>query len=210
MEWKPYVYRLQRRCMWNFKFLKSSRWNGILTKILTRFPWEPYVCKINKYTNRRKIIAQYRLRQRFPGNRYHGFCGFRLPSAIDAFFQLWNQVTWSFENLIQDSYSAPVTKNSERFQPFKLDFSTFVGFLKKRTFTFRGWNGILEFESRRNKSSTYFSFRTGKYFASQEAAFLLSRIKNHSWSASKCKKWIQKDHFHKRTRTTGEQLATRK
>ena len=47
-----------------------------------------------------------------------------------------------------------------------------------RTFTFRGWNGILEFESRRNKSSTYFSFRTGKYFASQEAPFLLSRIKN--------------------------------
>ena len=70
-----------------------------------------------------------------------------------------------------------MTKNSERFQPFKLDFSTFVGFLKKRTFTFRGWNGILEFESRRNKSSTYFSFRTGKYFASQEAPFLLSRIK---------------------------------
>ena len=77
-------------------------------------------------------------------------------------------------------------------------YSTFVGFILT-FFAFRGWNGILEFESRRNKSSTYFSFRTGKYFASQEAPFLLSWIKTihdqHS-NALKFKSSIQRDHFY--------------
>ena len=113
-----------------------------------------------------QIIAAYRFRQGFPGTITSIPC---ISSKCNPF-----RVTWSLENPILDSYSAPMTKNSERFQPFKLDV---CWILEIELLRFRGWNGILEFESRRNKSSTYFSFRTGKYFASQEAPFLLSRIK---------------------------------
>lgn len=121
-----------------------------------------------------QIIAAYRFRQGFPGTITSIPC---ISSKCNPFRVTWSKsmITWSFENLILDSYSAPMTKNSERFQPFKLDVCWIPEIELLR---FRGWNGILEFESRRNKSSTYFSFRTGKYFASQEAPFLLSRIKN--------------------------------
>ena len=40
--------------------------------------------------------------------------------------------------------------------------------------------------------------------------FYYLELKTHSWSASKCKKWISKDNFQEPTWTNGKRYATRK
>ena len=179
-------------------FWISKNWYS--TEILTRFSSffsSVLFFKIYKYTNLRNTIRindslQYSVEQIPWGSvfaRQFNFCiviWIYMHVHVIIILEIFVLLLWQ--------------RIQKPFKPFNLSnstYSTFVGFILT-FFRFRGWNGILEFESRRNKSSTYFSFRTGKYFASQEAPFLLSWIKTihdqHS-NALKFKSSIQPDHF---------------
>ena len=124
-----------------------------------------------------QIIAAYRFRQGFPGTITSIPC---ISSKCNPF-----RVTWSFENLILDSYSAPMTKNSERFQPFKLDVCWILEIeLLRFGAEMEFWNLNLEGTNRVHISPS----EPENISRPKKHHFYYLELKTHSWSASKCKK----------------------
>ena len=112
---------------------------------------------------------------------HHEFRGFRSISST------WSKsmVTWYLENPILDSYSAPMTKNSERFQPFKLDVCWILEIeLLRFGAEMEFWNLNLEGTNRVHISPS----EPENISRPKKHHFYYLELKTHSWSASKCRK----------------------
>ena len=102
---------LHRRWIQNLKKMKTSRWDGIYRKFLQgfgAFSRALYFLKIYKYTNRRN--------RKFSTDSL----GPKILWDYQFLYRGLNLHACSRDHHSGDFCAAPMTKNSKRFQPFKL------------------------------------------------------------------------------------------